>query len=304
MRNPLRTALPFVLLLSAPASAIEIEAGGRTLEIPLPSGYSELTPEMSPSYEAMYAYVVPTNERYLILVPDEAAAAFLRGKDADYDRYMMVEAERQTVQFDLTQAEFDELRDTMRGQIDELYDSVRESLPEVFDDASETISDRFDTDLAMSVGDIVPLEAHLDTDNAFAFSQLIKIGIAVDGEDQEPEVGIATATFVYVRDKLIFVYVYGGEDDLEWTREFANTWVDQILAANGEQTTQSTPNPTRGGILRPIDDPEALGDLPGSALNWPLIIVFAIAVGGRRIPPRVGFGSEDCVVCSPFAARI
>ena len=61
MRKLLRAALPFVLLLPAAASAVEIEAGGRTIEIPIPEGYAELTPEMSPMYELMYSYVVPTN---------------------------------------------------------------------------------------------------------------------------------------------------------------------------------------------------------------------------------------------------
>ncbi len=283
MRRLLRAALPFVLLLPGAVSAVEIEAGGRTIEIPIPSDYAELTPDMSVQYEAMYAYVVPTNERYLVLVPSEAAEAYLRGKDAEYDRYMMVEAEIRSIRFDITQDQFDELRSVMRAELEAAWKSIEGSLPDLFEDATDSINAIVEADVELSMGEVIPFEPHVDNENAFAFSQLVSMGVAVDGEELDPEVGMVTATIVNVRDKMIFVYVYGGEGDLEWTREFANNWVDQILAANGEQTTQSGPNLTRGGILRPIDDPEALGDLPGSALNWPLIIVFAIAVGGLAL---------------------
>ena len=236
MRILFRAALPLVLLLSAAASAIEIEAGGRTIEIPVPAGYAELTPEMSPWYEATYAYVAPTNERYLVLVPSEVAERYLLGKDADYHRYMMVEAEKQSVRFDITQDQFDELRSTMRGQIEELGASLRETLPDMFDDAGDSISAVVDADLELSLGEIIPFEPHLDTESAFAFSQLVSMGVAVDGEDQDPEVSTVTATLLNVRDKMIFVNVYGSEEDLEWTRVFASNWADQIIAANSPPT--------------------------------------------------------------------
>ena len=134
MRKLLRAALPFALLLSGTASAVEIEAGGRTIEIPIPSGYSEMTPEMSPYYDAMFAYVVPTNERYLAIVPADAAEAHLRGKDAEYYRYMLVEAEIQSVRLDITQAQFDELRDTMRSQLEEVFESKQDLHHETVND--------------------------------------------------------------------------------------------------------------------------------------------------------------------------
>ncbi len=232
MKALLRAALPFTVMLSFAAAAVEIEAGGRAIEIPIPTGYAELTQDMSPYYEAMYAYVVPTNERYLALLPEQATEAHRRGKDAEYYRYMLVEAEIRTIRFDITQAEFDELRNSMGEQLKETYESIRQSLPGLFDDASNSISDVFDADLELSIGEVIPFEPHLNTQHAFAFSQLISMGVAVDGEDLGAEVGMVTATIVKVRDKMIFVYVYGSEDDLEWTREFSADWVDQILAAN------------------------------------------------------------------------
>ena len=53
MRQLLGVALPLATLLASPASAVEIEVGSRTLEIPIPSGFAELTPEMPPTYETI-----------------------------------------------------------------------------------------------------------------------------------------------------------------------------------------------------------------------------------------------------------
>ena len=64
MRKLLGVALPLAILLASPASAVEIEVGGRTLEIPIPSGFAELTPEMSPTYET-----IPRSRRILLEEP-------------------------------------------------------------------------------------------------------------------------------------------------------------------------------------------------------------------------------------------
>ncbi|MDJ0909396.1 MAG: hypothetical protein QNI99_09380 [Woeseiaceae bacterium] len=253
MRRLLRTALPFLLVLTSAASAVEIEVGGRTLDIPIPEGYAELTPEMSPTYDAMYAYVVPTNDRHLILIPRENAEAILRGKDVEIGRYMMIESEKQSSRFDLTQGDFDELRSTMRGEIDEMWEAARQELPGVFDDVSESMSETLDADIQMSVGEIIPMEVHLDTDDIFAFSQIISIGVALEGEDLGTDRMIATVAVTRARSKLIFLMVYGFEDDLEWTREQAADLANQILAANPTMH-EAQLDSTRGAVFEPVDD--------------------------------------------------
>ena len=37
---------------------------------------------------------------------------------------------------------------------------------------------------------------------------------------------------LHVKDKVLFVYAFGPEKDLEWTRAAASTWATRIVAAN------------------------------------------------------------------------
>lgn len=232
MKGVQRAFFAILLLLSQTVSAVEIAVGGRTIEIPVPEGYAALTPEMSPLYEMMFSYVVPSNERYLILIPNAVADAARRGEDVDYERYMIVEAERHTAQADLSRAQFADFRNLLRDQLDDSYEAVRQSLPDIAEDASDAASDFSESELELSFGDIVYYGVHRNSDNVLAVSQLMSIGVTVDGEETGDELGIATAAFVLVREKLIFAYVYGAKDDLEWSREFSANWVDQIVAAN------------------------------------------------------------------------
>lgn len=39
-------------------------------------------------------------------------------------------------------------------------------------------------------------------------------------------------TFLHVKGKLIFLYVNGGDQDLDWTRQFSKAWAAVILTAN------------------------------------------------------------------------
>ncbi len=280
MRALFRTAVPILLLAAFTARAVEIDVNGRAIEIPLPPGYSELTPEMSPVYEAMYSYVVPSNERYLIIMPTEITESILRGEDAVYERYMVVESERQTARQSFSTQTFAEFRDILRSQLDEIFEEVRQELPDLADDASQSVSDAIGEDLELSIGEIVPFAVHLDTENAMAYSQYVNYGTAVAGEDMGNTVVAATTAFVHVRDKILFIYVYGAEDDLEWSRDFASNWLDQIFAANtATAASGGMPVLTRGAVLEPLDDTAAVPEPPFDEPPHPMLIVVAIVIG-------------------------
>ena len=53
--------------LACNANAASIDLGGRQIEIPIPDGFVELTPDMAPYYDTMSAYVGPNNVRFLTL---------------------------------------------------------------------------------------------------------------------------------------------------------------------------------------------------------------------------------------------
>ncbi len=214
------------------ASAIEISIGDRPIELPLPEGFVELTPEMTPYYESMKAYKAPSNIRYTTLITSDAAQAILNGEAIDLGRYIAVETEKTISEVSATFKDFSDLRTMVRTQIGQTYAEVEKQLPDMLNKGNAVLSDEFSVDAVVEVGGMVPLPVHLDTDTAVAHSMYLSVGASVDNQDLDKSVIAATVLFLHVKDKVMFVYVYGPESDLEWTRETAARMATDIVAAN------------------------------------------------------------------------
>ncbi len=227
---------PLIILLLGffclQAGAADIVVGERTISVPLPDGYVELTPDMSPYYESMWAYVAASNHRYLTLIHESTAAAILRGDAVEVGRYMNIEAEKSISRMSISAAQFGEFQDIIRNQLFELTARVQEHLPEITSAGNAALSEQFDADLAVDLGGVVPLPVHHDTDNAIASSMYMTVSATVNGEDMGSEILSATMLSLHVGDKVLFLYVYGPQSDLLWTRETANAWADSIVAGN------------------------------------------------------------------------
>ena len=65
--------LPCAALLLMPglATATGISVGGQRLEIPNPSGYDPVTPQMSEVYELQKQFVGPRNREFVAFIPQE-----------------------------------------------------------------------------------------------------------------------------------------------------------------------------------------------------------------------------------------
>lgn len=220
------------------AGAADIVVGERTISIPVPQGYIELTPDMSPYYESMWAYVAASNHRYLTLIQASKAGAMRRGESVDVGRYMNIETEKNLSRMSISAAQFDEFQDVMRNQLLELTARVEERLPEITSAGNASLSEQFDADLAVDLGGLVPLPIHHDTDNAIASSMFLTVSATVNGEDMGSDILSATMLSLHVGDKVLFLYVYGAQADLLWTRETAGAWADRILAANRQAPKQ------------------------------------------------------------------
>ena len=233
MSRPFQFLAVLLLAVSSSfANAYEIVVDQRKLSIPAPAGFVELTPAMSPYYDAMWAYVAASNTRYLTLIEEAAADAMLRGEDVDVGRYLNIETQTAISRMSITTAQFGEYRDVMRDQLFNMIEQVQNQFPEITDAGNTSLSEKYDAELAVQLGGMVPLPIHLDTDNAIASSMYMTVGATVDGEDMGSDVLAATMLSLHVKDKVLFVYAFGPEKDLEWTRAAASTWATRIVAAN------------------------------------------------------------------------
>ncbi|MEM1264196.1 MAG: hypothetical protein AAGH76_17485 [Pseudomonadota bacterium] len=237
----LRNALTVLLtaLFAFHAEAMEITVGKQTIKLPVPDGYVELTPAMSPYYESMQAYQSPTNERHAIFIPEDRAEAVLNGVFLELPTYMVVESTKSIQNRLLTKAEFKQLRQILRRDIDALLDEVQEEVTDVLSKGDEALSDELDADISVQRGVIRALPVHRETESMAAFSLLTPVSVAVDEGAPEDLVIASTTIATHVRAKVLYLVVYGLEEDLEWTRGAAADWAKAVIAANsgadGEQ---------------------------------------------------------------------
>lgn len=271
----LKLIIAFLLIqgVSLSAGAVEVKVGDRLINVPLPDGFVELTPKMSPYYETMRAYIAPSNVRYLTLITEDRAEALLRGEYVELDRYMNVESEKGISATSVSSGQFTELRSIFRNQINDMYANVEKQLPEIVAEGNKTVSAEFAADIAVELGGLVPLPIHLDTDNAIANSMFMTVGATVDDEDVGTDVLAATMLFLHVKDKVIFLYVYGSKSELDWTRDAAATWAADIVAANPLSTDEK----------RAVDKSDSFGG------NWSRVLEKALI--GALVGGVIGFAS-------------
>jgi hypothetical protein len=116
---------------------------------------------------------------------------------------------------------------------------------------NKALSDQFDADVAVKLGGIVPLPIHLDTEHLLGSSMYLTVGVTAEGENADSTVLAVTTLILRVKDKVLFLYFFGRESELDWTRAAAEEWANAILAANpwsvAEQRT------AEGTVLSRID---------------------------------------------------
>jgi hypothetical protein len=226
--------LAFLLFagLGAGAFAEDIDVGESTISIPFPDGFVELTPEMGPYYDTMAAYTMPTNVRFFTLVPTETAETLLSGEYVDLPRFFNIESERAMMDRSVSTSDFAELRAYLSSQLEQLFVTVEETVGEVVDQSNAALSESYGAEVKADVGETVPLSVHTNTENKLAFTSKTTVGGTFDGAASEPDTIITTSLILHVQDKVLFLYVYGTGDDIEWTRRQAAAWGDAILAAN------------------------------------------------------------------------
>ena len=279
IKHLLTIALTMLASFCFSAYAVEIEIGDRSLNVNIPAGYVELTPAMSPYYETMRAYIAPTNTRYFTLIPTDDADALLRGEVVNLERYINVESQESLDNVSVSAEMYDSFRDVLRTQMDAIVEEVNKMLPGIVDRGNARVSEAFDLDVAVTPGNMVPLPIHVDSANAMVYSMYMKLSTSVDGEVTYGGVVSATASTLHVRDKVLFIYVYGSETDLEWSREFSSRWTEQIFALNPISMAEQSAVAQSGssGIWDGVLKKAAIGALIGGLLGG-----FGFLIGRRK----------------------
>ena len=226
-----RCAIFIVLLtLKGPSVAVEVDIGGTTIQLPAPKGFIEVTALHPPSREIAQAITPPNNRLLAIYLHQTDLDAINVGNDATWRRYMMVQTDRQTENFEISDADFIEFRAILKNQQDVLLDKVKDQVDGYF----ESINTGADPHSKIKVGYLLPLGVFADENRRLASESLSKYRRGNQRDDEGFLVSGAT-NVLHVEKHIVFAYVYSSyddENDRRWVRQASDQWSADILTQN------------------------------------------------------------------------
>lgn len=151
-----------LLMLVSPSWAYEVKVGRELIEIPAPSGFVRVVPEMKEVDEFRKHFVPPTNEQLAMFIAEEEGPKALAGEATPLTRRFAISVNRSLAERDITELDFAQVRRKVRSDASKAVATAQAEMPELMAQASRDISRHLDTDLLIRVGGIVPLSPHYE----------------------------------------------------------------------------------------------------------------------------------------------
>ncbi|MCJ8268539.1 MAG: hypothetical protein MJK04_03965, partial [Psychrosphaera sp.] len=194
------------------------------------------------------------NDQLAFYIPAEFEPYAMAGEVPALTRYYLAKVNKSIKNSLISNDDFTQFVEATKKQNNAQIESIQSTMADTLAKNSEGISKEFNIDFAMKIAKMVPLEAHYEGENGFSYSMYINLDTSTANGDEQKAIA-ATATFVNVSGKLIFLYCYGTRDDLEWTRRASTSWMQTILANNApppERTASFSMNwdsVIQGGVI-------------------------------------------------------
>jgi len=248
-----KNTLTIILLIFITGSAYAetFSVGGKELVIPSPQGFSRVTKQMDAVYRMSLQMVDPKNDQLAYYISDSDIPSAMAGELPSLDRTFLLKVNKQLKNMVVGLKDFAELKSMTKRQNKEILESVKSQIPGLMKGTSEGISKEFDVDFVLQISQMIPLDPHYEADNSLAYSMYINYGVSAEGTKEEMIVS-ATTTFVNVSGKVLFLFCYGPQADLEWTRSASKSWTEKVMVSN-------TQPPARSSGGRGIDWSKVLG---------------------------------------------
>ena len=229
----MRKALAITILTLAPwaVGAVEVNVSNTTINVPTPQGFAQLTPDIQPLYTVALNTTNPNNRRLVMFVDEEIIPFALAGETPNLNRFINIEVMRRFESITATKSDFLELQTLMRDSLDAQIAKFEALIPGKMEELSTRLSETLDLELILSVSNIVPLPVHRETPRMTAHSMFVKFNRS-NGSTVTDFIVTLTTTYLFVKGKILFIYVYGGPQDLSWTREQTARLIDTIIATN------------------------------------------------------------------------
>lgn len=231
------------------ADGVDINIGGTSITVPSPNGFLPVTQNMAVVNQFLENLVAPQNIRFISFIPEEALPAMRRGEMPDLTHNVSVQTEKEVVNATITKANFDQCKKLMRAQNAELAKRIEKQAPGVMDKINKGMGSDFNVKSDFNFKGIVMLPPHDENARLFAFSSFVNLSARTRDGTLTNFVGTVTATCLFVKAKIFFIYVNGAQGDLQWTRQVSKDWAAAIIAANPSDTITSAKESSPYGRL-------------------------------------------------------
>jgi hypothetical protein len=220
-----------------------LELGSRTVTIPAPEGYKDISEVHEGFFQEITALTVPSsNVGLAMFVTDEDYDALSQNGFPKLERYMMIQVQQKLVDKDISQKNFNDVTDIYETQIDKIRAEAKAKIEDHYKKAENRMKDIYDLDWQFKETDTIPLGKFHETASAFGSADVSKAVNTVEGEPEHYLIYSST-NFVLVRNRLLYVYVYGSQDlppqdsegEIEWLKQTSVDWTDAIVKTNASK---------------------------------------------------------------------
>jgi hypothetical protein len=221
-----------ICLLPAIGAADPVSIGDVRVVIPAPEGFAAVTHNMATLYEFQKQFVGPGSEELVAFIPEGDVPAAFKDEIPDLSRRFSAQTSKKNANATASPSDFANLKGFAKSQNEELTKKVERSLPGLLADRNAAITKKYGAEFAVSPLGMVPLASHEESDRTLAWSAFVK-GTTNDAAGKTtPYVTVVTTTFVLLKGKVLHLYCFGDQGDLEWSREASKRWASAIIAAN------------------------------------------------------------------------
>jgi hypothetical protein len=240
--------------------------GDRTLEIPAPEGYVEVTPRI-PKYTELAATFLPASNRLVEMyaLPDQLDM-LSRGEGTEINPYYQLQTLRSVDGRILTQQEFSEASGIIEKSLIEAFGTLDEDAAKLTQQGNEAVRAQTGTDVDIKLSGTKYLGAYRREPWGLFFSMSAEVASA----GEAPKRQIASGAVALVNQQIVYLYAYINKDDAaarRWAEQAVSAWADQVRAANGESaTTESAAEPAPSAASDSTSSVESASS--GGGFDW------------------------------------
>ena len=222
------------------ARADTFEIGGKTIVVPVPQGFVRVTEDMIAvnRFCEQIAAADPANDTLASYILESGVPTAMAGEIPPLERTFILKVNRQLQNLTVGKNDFAEFKKITRNQNDELLKNATPQIREAVSKMSEGLSQEFDTNFAMEISQMVPLAPHYEEESAIAFSMFVNYEVAAE-EVKKTNIVASTVTLLNAAGRVLSLYSYGPQGDLEWTRTASRDWGKRVIESNTQPPPES-----------------------------------------------------------------